>query len=95
MLLSVLFLFCIAIFPVQLFLCFHSKKMRNKMIPLILVLIFILCCAVIAVPDLCLTGEDARLAALIAMFLGLFVLASDGMAWLVYGIVKLVQKARK
>ena len=95
MLLAVLLMLCAAVFPVQLFLCVHSKKMGIKMIPLFLVLIFILCCAVIAVPALHLTGEDGRLAALIAMFLGFFMLAADGVAWLIYGIVKAAQKLKK
>ncbi len=95
MLLAVLLLFYGAVGPVQLFLCFHSKKMGIRMIPPMLVLLSILCCCMIAVPGLQLTGEDGRLAALIAMFLGLLALAADGLAWLVYGIVKHIQKAGK
>ena len=41
------------------------------------------------------SGEDGRLAALIAAFIGFQVLLVDIMAWIIWGIVNFVQKRRK
>ena len=95
MLLMLFLLICFAFFPMQLFLCFHSKKNIIKMMPLLLIIGFIAGCCIAALPGLSWMPEDGRLAAIVLLFIGLFVLAADGLAWLIFGVVKLVQIIEK
>lgn len=93
MLLAVFSALCAAVFPVQLYLCLRCKKAVIKMIPLFFVLVWVIGCA--ATAGLHLAQEDGRLAAVIGCFIGFYVLVADGLAWLIWVIVKLVQKRRK
>lgn len=96
MLLAVFLLLCISVFPIQLILCFRCKSLRIRIMPAVVLLLYIVFCVVIAcASEQLMVQPDGRLAALIACFVGLFVLAGDGLAWAIYGIVKLVQKLRK
>ena len=95
MLLALFLLICAAFFPVQLFLCFHSKKNITKIVPVLLILGFVAGCCIAALPGFAPVQEDGRLAAIILMVIGLFVLAADGLAWLIYGIVYHLKTRRK
>lgn len=88
-------LICAAFFAVQLFLCFRCKKNIIKIIPFLLILGFIAGCCIAASPGPGRVSEDWRSAALVMMVIGLYALAADGLAWLTYGVVKLVQNRRK
>lgn len=96
MVLAIFLLLCAAVFPVQLFLCFRVRNVWIRMIPLALAVFHIICCVVVAsVPENGLVQSDGQLAALIAMFIGFSALAADALAWLIWAIVKGIQKRRK
>ena len=96
MLLLLFLILCIGIFPVQLFLCFGKKPLWVRCIPTLVTLMIILGCFIMTVyPMEAFSGEDGRLAAIIAMCIGCGSFVLDTLAWLVWGIVKLVQKLRK
>ena len=93
---AVFLIFCLAAFPVQLLLCFRARKLLIKAIPLVFLLVIILSCLCMAYrPGWIFSGEDGRLAAFIAAYIGFFVLLADGAAWMIWGIVKFVQKRGK
>lgn len=96
MFLALFLLFCAAVFPVQLYLCFRRSKLWIRCIPLVCILVLILACLVFTFrPGWIFSGEDGRLAAFIAAYIGFYVLLADGVAWMIWGIVKFVQKRRK
>ena len=96
MLLAVFLIICAAVFPVQLLLCFRTKSLWKKSIPLACIQLYIVICLIFAFrPGWIFSGEDGRLAALIAAFIGFQVLLVDIMAWIIWGIVNYVQKRRK
>ena len=94
MVLAMLLLLCAAVFPVQLYLCLRGTRWI-RILPIVVILVYILCCTAVAMPGLQPVSEDGRLAALVALFLGFFVRAADGLAWLVYFIVKAAQNIKK
>ena len=96
MLLALFLILCIGICPVQVFLCFSKKTFWVRCIPTLVILVIILGCLIMTVYPLgVFAGEDGRLAAIIAMCIGCGALALDAFAWLIWGVVKLIQKLRK
>ncbi len=96
MFLALFLIFGAAVFPVQLYLCFRSKALWVKCIPLACIQLFMLACLFFAYrPGWIFSGEDGRLAALIAAYIGFTILLADGAAWIIWGIVNFVQKRRK
>ena len=96
MLLAVFLIICAAVFTVQLLLCFQTHSLWKKSIPLVCIQLFIVACLIFVFrPGWIFSGEDGRLAALIAAFIGFQVLLVDIMAWIIWAIVNFVQKRRK
>ena len=96
MFLALFTIVCLAVFPVQMLLCFRCPKRWIKLVPLVSIVVVILGCLFMAYyPVWIFSGEDGRLAAIIAAGIGVYVLLSDGVAWLIYGIVHFVQNRRK
>lgn len=96
MALAIFLSLCAAVFPIQLYLCFHDRKVWIKIFPLTLVIVYVVCCLiVISMPENTVIQPDGRLAAVIALFIGLSLLAADGLAWLIWCVVKFTQKMKK
>lgn len=96
MVLAVFLVICAAVFPIQLYLCFRRKELWIKCIPLVCIQMYILACLMFAFrPGWIFSGEDGRLAALIAMFIGVQILIVDVLAWIIWGIVHYIQKRKK
>ena len=96
MLLALFLLLCVCICPIQLFLCFGKKPIWVRCIPTLVILAIIFACLIMTVyPMGVFSGEDGRLAAIIAMCIGCGALVLDAFAWLAWGVVKLIQKLQK
>ena len=96
MLLALFLILCMGICPVQLFLLFGKKPFLVRYIPTLVLLAMIVGCWIMTVyPTGIFSGEDGRLAAIIAMCIGCGALALDVFAWMIWGIVKLIQKLQK
>ena len=96
MLLALFLILCIGICPVQLFLCFGKKPFWVRCIPTLVILVIILGCLIMTVyPVGLFSGEDGRLAAIIAMCIGCVAFILDTLVWVIWGIGKLIQKLRK
>lgn len=93
MFLIIFLLLCAAVFPLQLFLCFRCRKQWLRCLPVLAILLLMVCSAVTASCTGFFPGqEEWQLPAVILFFIGGLVLCSDGLAWLIYGIVKAAQK---
>ena len=95
--LLVLFLTVVtAVFPVQLLLCFSRKKKAVKLLPLAVPLLCVAVCAVLVLlADSGARPQDDLLVAASLVMIGLYLFAAIGIAWLISGVVKLVQKRNK
>ena len=88
------------IFAAQLMLCFSGKKNFVKLVPVMLIGIGEVVCGVVYLVSSYLDsiGEGiygAPFAAVIYAIVLLIMLAGDGMAWLIWAIVKSAQNKRK
>lgn len=78
---------------VQLLLCFKSKKVLIRLIPAILILLSQAVCGIVYTQNL--GPHGAVFAAAIYLILLAMLLAADGIGWLIFGIIWLIQKVRK
>jgi len=96
MLLALFLTLVMAVLPVQIWRCLSGKRKALKLIPLAAPL---LCLGISAVLVLLVnTGvrppDDVLVAAAMIM-ISLYLFGAIGMAWLIFGIVKLIQKRNK
>lgn len=96
MMLFVILLLIGAVFPVQLLLCLSGKRLPVKLIPLALPLLCLGAAGVMALTvGEAMAPRDDLLVAAILVMVSLYLLAAVATAWLICGIVKLIQKHRK
>lgn len=100
MMLSVVLVMIAVIFAAQLSLCMHAKQWWVKLIPLGLICLGELVCGAAYILSVYLEriGEGiygAAFAAVVYAVVLLIVLAADGLAWAIFGIVKHAQNRRK
>ncbi len=79
-----------ALFGVQLFLCFRTKRLWARLIPTVLTGGSALLCVLAALVS---TGWDSVGYAILAMLLGNYLVAS-GIAWAIWGIARWVKKRK-
>lgn len=100
MMFSMVLVLISVVFAVQLLLCFSAKRTWVKLIPTILIGLGELACGVVYAVSMYLDslGEGvygAAFAAVIYTVVLLIVQAGDALAWLIFAIVRNVQKRRK
>lgn len=82
-----------AVLAGQLLLCFRCKKLLHRLIPAIGILACQGVCGIVYAWD---PGPyGAVFAAAVYLMLLAFLLAADGIAWLVFGMIRVTQKVRK
>ncbi|MBQ8834026.1 MAG: hypothetical protein IJ001_03780 [Oscillospiraceae bacterium] len=85
----------LAVFAVQLVLCFKARGLWAKLLPLLAVAAADLLCWVVYFGGFWADVYGAAFAAFIYGVVLAMILALDGLAWGIWGVVKLVQKRRK
>ena len=100
MMFSIVAVLILAVFVVQLVLCFRARRQLVKLLPVLVLVLAGLCCGAGLGVSLLLerAGRDIHGAAFAAVIYGYMVLLAlmvDGIAWGLCGFVRFVQKGRK
>lgn len=95
MVLSLFILLAAAGFALQLTLCIQARRKWIKLAPVSLILVMDAACWIAYFLDIFSEIYDAAFASFVYGVILLLVLAVDLLAWVVYGIVKLIQKRKK
>ena len=96
MLVLLLLLVCLAVFPVQLWLCFSGKKLLVRLIPVYYVAFHIGASFLLAFSTKWFgMAQDNALVGVILLMIGLFLAFAVAIAWIGWGVVHIVQNRGK
>lgn len=97
MLISLFVILLVGTFALQLLACVKGKNVLQRAIPVMVLCVLEVLCWILYFWAMAYMKETfgSTLSAWIAAVIVLFLMAADALAWLIWAIVKLVQKRRK